>query len=86
MKFLVTEKSQGMLSLYEKPLCCSIESYEDSSEKITLPITQLKSSFIPLGIPAPSGSLQCMYTIAHSMGNKQEEQETVCGHRAMISL
>ena len=47
-------------------------SCEDSSEKIALPTAQLKSC-IPLGIPAPSASLKCLYTSAYNMGNKQEE-------------
>ena len=79
MEFLVTEKGLGMLSFLvncvEKPPSCPVGSCEDSSEKIALPRARLKPSCIPLEIPAPSASLQCPYSNAHHMGNKQKELE-----------
>lgn len=49
--------------------------------------TYVKSSFIPLGIPSPSSSLEYLYTTALRMGNKQEELE-IClwsqGHDLIV--
>lgn len=61
-----------MGSCREKPLNYPIGISQDFLEKIALPTAQLKSC-IPLGIPAPSASLKCLYTSAYNMGNKQEE-------------
>jgi len=64
-----------LVNCREKALSCPVGSLEDSPEKITLPIAQLKPSYTPLEIPVPSSSLECLYTNADSMGKKQEELE-----------
>jgi len=59
----------------EKSPSCPVGSCEDSSKKRTLPRSWLKPSCIPLEIPAPSASLQCLYSNACCVGNRQEELE-----------
>ena len=45
-------------------------------QRNTLQIPHLKSSCVPLGVPAPAASLKCLYTNASSVGNKQDELDS----------
>ena len=63
----MTEKRVGMLSPWEVVRENPRLVLEVSSKKATRPIDKLK----------------CLYTNAHSMGNKQEELETTCNWESM---